>query len=140
VVVVTFLEFLGIAFLLSFALIAFLFVSAHRRARRPRLVACPETQTPELLSLDAVGTARSDASPEGKPALASCTGWPERALCARGCLEEIESASSEGRFHEPLAKCARTAGDVLAGLDSFWDRSAFPLRDGKRADERRVAW
>ena len=97
---VTFIEIVGIAFLLSFIPMAFLFVSEHRRARRPRLVACPETQTPELLSLDAAGAASSADRSDEELVLVSCTRWPERALCARGCLEGVESETDECRRDE----------------------------------------
>jgi len=58
--------------------------------RGARLVECPETKAPAVVSLDAVKAAAG-----GPLSLSTCSRWPERGECGRECLAQIERAPED---------------------------------------------
>lgn len=95
-----------------------------RSYRATRLVACPETQRPAAVELDAVRAALSLFGDEaGRLRLSSCSRWPEKAGCGQECLAEVA--------RDPQACLVRT---IVAG----WYRGQSCAFCGKPIPE--VTW
>jgi len=81
-------------------------MDAYVRLRGPRVVTCPETQTPAEVDLDAGFGALTALS--GRPSLRvkRCEHWQDAqsSSCAQGCLEGIDAlaAREHGLLTRPL--------------------------------------
>jgi hypothetical protein len=84
---------LGAVIVLVF--VAPLIVGSYLRYRGTRLITCPETLTPEAVSVDAVHAALTAFHAEPELRLTTCTRWPERKDCDQRCLLQIELAPEE---------------------------------------------
>ncbi len=64
-------------------------VGACLRHRRRETLACPETESPVSVQVDAACAARTAIC--GRPLLRvqDCTRWPGRMGCAQGCLAKV---------------------------------------------------
>ena len=92
--------------------------------RGTRLVACPETDRPAAVELDATRAALSLFGDEpGRLRLSSCSRWPEKAGCGQECLADVE--------RDPQACLVRT---IVAG----WYRGQSCVFCGKAIPE--VTW
>lgn len=81
-----------IAFIALVAVITtVILIVAWFRLRGKRVITCPESRTPEVVEIDAIGGAIQDMFRD-RPVLqlASCSRWPERQSCGQECLAQIE--------------------------------------------------
>jgi hypothetical protein len=67
---------LGLAFLLSMIPVAFLVGRAYFQARGPRVIVCPETETTEVVAVDAARAAWAGVREEPDFRLVCCSRWP----------------------------------------------------------------
>jgi len=96
------------------------FLRAFFHQRGQRLVACPETQQPAAVRVNAVRAALSSLRGRPQLRLDACSRWPEREGCGQECLAEI-AAAPEGcmvrgmlvRWYEGK-RCALCGSDVDA--------------------------
>ena len=84
------------ASLLAIATIVRTFVRGYRHYGGVRVVICPETQERATVKIDALHAAKSCLFGKAGVRLASCSRWPERADCARLCIEQIEVPTPTG--------------------------------------------
>jgi hypothetical protein len=61
-------------------------------ARGARVIACPETQHPEVVSVDRGEAALSALLGQPSMRLDECSRWPERSGCDQACLSQIEES------------------------------------------------
>ncbi len=57
------------------------------RARRPRVVTCPEAGVAAVIRLDPKFAVRRHALGDDELRVLSCNRWPENAACARDCIQ-----------------------------------------------------
>ena len=65
---------------------------AWARFRRPREVRCPDGGVPATVVPDPARAAFTSLIGPPNLRLKDCTRWPQRRDCARGCVEQIETA------------------------------------------------
>ncbi len=82
---------LGGAFVLAWVPLMVSWIRAYRRFRGVRLVVCPETISPETVTVDAAHAAWTSITGEAEPRLASCSRRPHD--CSEKCLDQIEGAA-----------------------------------------------
>lgn len=66
-------------------------LSAYRKLRGTKIVACPATGTPAEIELDAVGGAVAAATGHGVVCVAGCSHWPEHEHCGQECLAQLRA-------------------------------------------------
>lgn len=82
-----------------------------------RLVACPETHRPAVVSLDARHAAATGMHGIADVRLSSCTRWPEHAPCFQGCLAQaVEVGSWNSGAATPETKPIRHLPVLLAAF------------------------
>jgi hypothetical protein len=64
---------------------------AYFRFRGPRLITCPETQTPESVTVAAKEAGLGAFFNEPTLHLDKCSRWPERQACGQDCLQQVEA-------------------------------------------------
>lgn|SRR5512143_1128993 len=94
----------GIAFGLSILPVLFLLGRAYLKARGPRVIVCPETETSEAVAVDPGRAAWAAIRQDRDFRLISCTRWPGRQDCGRDCLSQIESAPDGCLVRERLTR------------------------------------
>jgi hypothetical protein len=95
---------LGLAFVFSMIPVAFLVGRAYFKARGPRVIVCPETETTEVVAVDAARAAWAGVREEPDFRLVCCSRWPGRQDCGRDCLAQIESAPDGCLMRERLTR------------------------------------
>lgn len=83
---------IGLVFLVSLAVPAWMYWRNYRKYRGARVITCPETGCPAAVELDAARAARSFTFDDAELRLASCSRWPERKDCGQDCLAQIEDS------------------------------------------------
>jgi len=92
------------------------------RLRGKRIITCPESKTPEVVEIDALGGALQDMFRD-RPVLhlSNCSRWPERENCGQECLGQIEHSpdgcllvSILGKWYEgkSCVFCGRTMKNI----------------------------
>jgi hypothetical protein len=66
-------------------------VRAYLKLRGERLVTCPETRTPEVVTVAAKEAGLGAFYEEPTLHLDKCSRWPERQACGQDCLQQIEA-------------------------------------------------
>ncbi len=99
---------IGVSFVLAWIPLLIGLIRSYRRYRGVRLVVCPETISPEAVTLDAGHAAWTSVTGQPDLRLASCSRNPH--ACGDKCLEQIER-SPEGCL-------------VRERLRNFWEESA----------------
>ncbi len=94
----------GIAFILSIIPVVLLLGRAYVKARGPRVIVCPETQTSEAVEVDPARAGWAGIRHEQDYRLVSCTRWPEREDCGQRCIAQIESAPDGCLVRERLTR------------------------------------
>jgi hypothetical protein len=84
------------------------FVSAYRGLRGTRLVDCPQTPWPTLITFDVRRSALSAAAGSGRLRVRECTRWPEHRDCGQDCVRHVTPAMAEIRD----MLCRRSAGEA----------------------------
>jgi hypothetical protein len=66
-------------------------VRTYFKFRGQRLVSCPETQTSEVIRVDAKEAGLGAFYEEPTVHLDECSRWPERQTCGQECLKQVEA-------------------------------------------------
>ena len=107
---------LTIAFVLSWIPALVVYLKARRREAGERLITCPETQTTEVIRVDAGHAAWTDLRGEKELRLEACSRWPGREHCGQECLGQIECAPGGCLVRERLEGWYRGAECALCGM------------------------
>jgi hypothetical protein len=90
-----------VAIALFFVVIA---LRTYVRYRGVRVVTCPETAKPAVVSVDAGHAAISATWERPDLKLQDCSRWPERGQCAQPCLKQIAAAPEDCLMRNLLAR------------------------------------
>lgn len=85
-----------------------------------RLVACPETHKPAVVSLDALHAAATGIHGIADVRLSGCTRWPEHSPCAQGCLAQaVEAGAYKPGAATPETKPIHHVPVILAAFAAW---------------------
>jgi hypothetical protein len=111
-------------------------ISEYIRMRGARVVACPETEQPAAVTVDARHAAFTSVGGHEHLRLESCSRWPDRAGCGQECLRQIEAQPMDCLVKTQVTrwyadKSCAICGKALGAVDWASHKPALRAPDGR---------
>ena len=88
-----------------------------RQTTAPRLINCPENDTPQAVELDPKHRLAQALQGKDGMYLRECSRWPERQDCGQGCLQQVAAAPDGCRVRSLLDDYYAGQNCVLCGKE-----------------------
>jgi hypothetical protein len=109
--------FLWIVAIVAVVLVVGFLIRFWKRTSAPRLITCPENDTPQAVELDPGHRLRQALQGKDAMYLRDCSRWPEREDCGQQCLAQIAAAPDGCRVRSLLDEFYAGKSCVLCGKE-----------------------